>query len=118
MRRTVADRHPASAVTKRIVPWWAAALVVSASSAPAMASPELARSKICLGCHAVDKSLVGPSFKAVAQRYAGQPDAAAKLAEKIILGGKGAWGAVPMPANPKVTPEEARKLADWVLGLK
>ncbi len=83
-----------------------------------LASPELARSKVCMGCHAVDRKLIGPSFKDVATRYAGQPEAGARLAEKMIKGGSGAWGAVPMPANPKVTPDEARQLAQWVLSLK
>ena len=94
------------------------AMALLQAAAPARASLELARSKICLGCHAMDKQQVGPSFKAVAQRYAGQPEAAARLAEKIMHGGKGVWGAVPMPANPKVTPEEARRLAEWVLSVK
>ncbi len=94
-----------------------AALLLQAPS-PALASAELARSKICLGCHAIDKQQIGPSFKAVAQRYAGQPDAAAKLAQKIMNGGKGVWGAVPMPANPKLTADEARRLAEWVLTVK
>lgn len=71
-----------------------------------------------MGCHAVDRKIIGPSFKDVAARYAGQPDAAARLAEKMIKGGSGAWGAVPMPANPKVTPEEARQLAAWVLSFR
>jgi len=82
------------------------------------ASPELANSKVCMGCHAVDRKLIGPSFKDVAARYAGQPEAAARLAEKMIKGSAGAWGAVPMPANPKVTPDEARQLTAWVLSFK
>lgn len=93
----------------------AAALLASTA---ARANPELARSKICLGCHAIDRKQVGPAFRDVAARYAGQKDAAARLADKIMHGGGGAWGAVPMPANPKVTPEEARQLANWVLSIK
>lgn len=84
----------------------------------AYASPELARSKICMGCHAVDRKLIGPSFKDVAARYAGQPDASARMAEKIVKGSAGAWGAVPMPANPKISADEARQLAAWVLSVK
>ncbi len=84
----------------------------------ALASPELARAKLCMGCHTVDKKQVGPAFKDIAARYAGQPGAAARLADKIVNGGSGAWGAVPMPANPKVSPDEAKALANWVLGLK
>jgi len=84
----------------------------------AFASPELAQSKICMGCHAVDRKLIGPSFKDVAARYAGQPEAGARLAEKIVKGSAGTWGAVPMPANPKISADQARQLAAWVLTVK
>ena len=84
----------------------------------AWASPELAQQKTCMACHATDRKIVGPSYKDVAAKYAGQPQAAAMLAEKIRLGGVGAWGPVPMPANPKVSPAEALKLAQWVLSAK
>ncbi len=84
----------------------------------ALASPDLARQKLCMGCHALDKKQVGPSFKDIATRYAGQKDAPARMADKIVRGGSGAWGPVPMPANPKVTPDEAKRLADWILSLK
>lgn len=89
-----------------------------ALAGPALANPDLARAKLCLGCHTIDKKQIGPAFKDVAARYAGQPGVAAKLAEKIMSGGAGAWGVVPMPANPKVSPDEAKQLANWVLGLK
>ncbi len=82
------------------------------------ASEELAKSKNCLSCHGVDSRLVGPGFKEVAQKYSGQPDAAAKLAEKVIKGGGGVWGNMPMPPNSKVSPDEANKLVQWVLSLK
>jgi len=88
------------------------------AAGPTFANPELARSKICLGCHGIDKKQVGPAFRDVAARYAGQKDAATRLADKIIRGGSGAWGVVPMPANAKVTPDEALQLANWVLTLK
>ena len=84
----------------------------------AWASPELAQQKTCMACHATDRKLVGPSYKDVAAKYAGQKDAADKLAEKIIKGGAGVWGAVPMPANPRVSPAEAKQLAVWILSLK
>jgi cytochrome c len=85
---------------------------------PAMANEALAKSKQCVACHAVDKKLVGPAYKDVAKKYAGQSDAAAKLAAKIMAGGSGTWGAVPMPANTQVSQAEALQLANWVLGLK
>ena len=72
----------------------------------------------CQACHAVDKKLVGPYYKEVAQKYAGQKDAVDKLAVKIQKGGAGVWGPVPMPANPQVSDAEAKKLAAWVLTQK
>lgn len=89
-----------------------------AVSAPAMADLALATSKNCMACHAVDKKVVGPAYKDVAAKYAGQKDAPAKLAAKVIAGGGGVWGPVPMPANPQVSPDEAKKLVAWVLSQK
>ncbi len=86
--------------------------------APAMADQALATSKNCMACHAVDKKLVGPSYKDVASKYAGQKDAVDKLAAKIMKGGSGVWGPVPMPANPQVNDADAKKLAAWVLSMK
>lgn len=87
-------------------------------AAPAFADQALATAKNCMACHAVDKKLVGPAFKDVAAKYAGQKDAADKLAAKIMKGGSGVWGPVPMPANTQVNEAEAKKLATWVLSLK
>ena len=94
------------------------ALVAAAACLPAMADQALATSKNCMACHAADKKLVGPSYKDVAKKYAAQKDAADKLSEKIIKGGSGVWGPVPMPANPQVSAAEAKKLATWVMGMK
>ena len=98
----------------RALALWAALLAVQAG----WASPELAQQKTCMACHSLDRKIVGPSYKDVAAKYAGQKDAADKLAEKIIKGGAGVWGAVPMPANPRVSPAEAKQLAVWVLSVK
>ncbi|MFC7518375.1 c-type cytochrome [Herbaspirillum sp. GCM10030257] len=84
----------------------------------AMANADLAKSKNCMACHAVGNKVVGPSFKDVAAKYAGQKDAEDKLVQKIIKGGAGVWGAVPMPANPQVSEAEARTLTKWVLSVK
>lgn len=95
------------------------AFVAAASlTAPAFADEALAKSKNCLACHALDTKLVGPSYKDVAAKYAGQKDAVDKLAAKIIKGGSGVWGAIPMPANAQVNEAEAKKLAAWVLTVK
>ncbi len=95
-----------------------AALTAALLTVPALADQALAKSKNCLACHTIEKKLVGPAYQDVAKKYAGQKDAAAKLAAKIMKGGSGVWGAVPMPANTQVNEAEARKLADWVLSLK
>lgn len=92
--------------------------VFGAMSLPAFAQADLAQKKNCMACHAVDKKLVGPSYKDVAAKYAGQKDAVDKLAQKVLKGGSGAWGAVPMPANPQVTEAEAKQLVQWILTLK
>ena len=89
----------------------AAALLAS----PAWADAQLANKKNCLACHQVDKKLVGPAYKDVAAKYAGDKEAADKLAQKIMKGGAGVWGPVPMPANPQVSEAEAKQLAAWVL---
>ena len=86
-------------------------------AAPAMASKELAQAKNCLACHAVDNKVVGPAFKDVAAKYAGNQAAAATLAAKVMAGGGGVWCAIPMPANPQVQEPEAKKLVAWILGL-
>lgn len=75
---------------------------------------DLAKAKACLACHAIDKKLVGPAFKDIAAKYKGQAEASAALSEKVQKGGKGTWGAIPMPPN-KVTNDEALKLVSWVL---
>jgi cytochrome c len=93
-----------------------AALLILA--APAFADQALATAKNCMACHAVDKKLVGPAYKEVAAKYAGDKAAVDKLAAKILKGGSGVWGAVPMPANAQVNDAEAHKLAAWVLTAK
>ena len=72
----------------------------------------------CVACHAVDKKLVGPSYKEVAAKYASDKTAVDKLAKKIVAGGSGVWGAVPMPANAQVNEADSKKLAAWVLAQK
>ena len=93
-------------------------VIACMASAPAWASPELAQKKNCMACHAVGNKLIGPAYKDVAAKYAGQPDAVAKLTQKVLKGGSGVWGAVPMPANPQVSDAEAKQLVQWILTLK
>jgi cytochrome c len=95
-----------------------AAALLALSAAPAWAQQDLAQKKNCMSCHAIDKKLVGPAYKDVAAKYAGQKDAVDKLAEKVLKGGSGVWGAVPMPANPQVNEAEAKQLVAWILTQK
>ena len=93
-------------------------LILALAAGPALANADLAQKKNCMACHAVDKKLVGPSYKQVAAKYAGQKDAVDKLAQKVLKGGSGVWGAVPMPANTQVSDAEAKLLVQWVLQQK
>jgi cytochrome c len=88
---------------------------LTATSAFAQSPADLAKAKNCMACHAINTKLVGPAYKDVAAKYAGQKDAEAKLVQKVMKGGSGVWGAVPMPANPQVTEAEAHTLVKWVL---
>jgi cytochrome c len=72
----------------------------------------------CVACHALDKRVVGPSFKEVATKYAGDAGAAERLAAKMRAGGQGVWGSVPMPPNASLSAGEAKTLSDWVLSLR
>lgn len=96
----------------------AVAAVLLGAAHAAQASETLARQRNCMNCHGMERKIVGPGFKQVAARYAGKKEAPAYLAGKIVKGGAGAWGPVAMAANPHVSPEEALRLATWVLSLK
>jgi cytochrome c len=92
--------------------------LAGAAAAPAFAQAELAQKKNCMACHAVDKKVLGPAYKEVAAKYAGQKDAVDQLAAKVVKGGTGVWGNIPMPANPQVTDAEAKQLVQWIMTLK
>ncbi|WP_127996398.1 c-type cytochrome [Piscinibacter defluvii] len=102
----------------KLLPALIVTLGAAAATAPALANEALAKAKNCLACHAADKKVVGPSYKEVAAKYAGQKDAVDKLSEKVMKGGVGAWGQVPMPANPQVNAAEAKQLVQWILSIK
>ncbi len=93
-------------------------IALATGTGAALANPDLATKKNCMACHAVDKKLVGPAYKEVAAKYAGQKDAVDKLTQKVLKGGSGVWGPVPMPPNAQVSEAEAKQLVQWVLGLK
>lgn len=84
----------------------------TADEAPA----ELAKSLRCYSCHDINEPLIGPPYKAIAARHAANKDVMVEvLAHKIVQGGGGTWGVVPMVPNEHVSAEQARVLARWIL---
>ena len=84
----------------------------------ALANADLAKAKNCMACHSVNNKVLGPAFKDIGIKYAGQKGAEDKLVQKVLKGGSGVWGTVPMPANGQVSEAEARTLVKWILTLK
>ena len=98
---------------------WTLTTAFAAAAAPAMADEALAKARNCMACHAMEKRLVGPSYKDVARKYAPDGGAAVdKLVQKVLKGGSGVWGVVPMPPNAGVNDAEARQLVAWILPLE
>lgn len=83
---------------------------------PALADEALAKKDMCMTCHAVDKKLMGPSFKDIAAKYKGNKEAEQILADSIVKGSKGKFGAIPMPPQAK-TAGDAPALAKWIMSL-
>ena len=99
----------------------AAAAVTALAFAPGAQAADaegLAKSSGCLACHTVDKKLVGPSYKDVADKYRKDKNAEATLVKKVKEGGKGNWGDIPMPPNGHVKDADIKTLVDWILSLK
>jgi cytochrome c len=95
-----------------------ALLALTSVALPAVASEELAKKHACTACHAIDKKLVGPAYKEVANKYRGNAKAEAMLVDKVKKGGVGVWGQVPMPPNAAVPDADVKTLVKWVLSLK
>ncbi len=78
-----------------------------------------ARASDCFACHAVDQTLVGPSFAEIAKRYAGEGQAVVKqLVEKVREGGSGNWGDVPMTPHPQLSDADLTAMVEWILSVK
>lgn len=90
--------------------------VVAQASAADMSA--LAKQKNCLACHSVDQQMVGPAYKDVAAKFAGNTKAVTILSNAILHGSSGVWGPMSMPPNVQVTPAQAKELAQWILSLK
>ena len=91
---------------------------IAAAPASAQSPDDLLKKYACLSCHAVDKKLVGPSYKDVAAKYRGQGGADKMLAEKIKKGGQGVWGPIPMPPNAGVSDADLKVLVSYILSVK
>jgi cytochrome c len=94
-----------------------AILIMCFSSVYAVDPKTLAQSKSCLACHSIDSKLVGPSYKDVAAKYKNDPLAEERLIKKVMAGGGGVWGTMPMPANTQVNAAETKILVQWILSL-
>lgn len=92
-------------------------LAWSAAAPAEDAGVALAQRSVCLACHQVDTKRVGPSFRDIALRYAGNEAAAEYLARTIRDGSRGLWGAIPMPAQRHVDPATALLLGEWIMSL-
>lgn len=92
--------------------------LTAAATVPAYAQQDLAKKHNCFACHAIDKKLVGPSYKDVAAKYRNDKGAEAKLFDKVKKGGQGVWGQVPMPPNSQVPDGDIKSLVKWVLSQK
>lgn len=87
-------------------------------SLPSLSNYELAKAYNCFACHGMYSRIVGPAFIDVAKKYAGDHSDPERLTVKVMKGGAGVWGSVPMPANPKISDSDARKLVKWILDTK
>jgi cytochrome c len=96
----------------------AASVAVAAGAASAQSGEDLLKKNGCTACHAIDKKIVGPAYKDVANKYRSDKGAEAKLMAKVKSGGSGVWGQVPMPPNPQVKDDELKKMVGFILTLK
>jgi cytochrome c len=90
-----------------------------AVDAPAAFSPadamNIAGKNACMGCHAVDRKIVGPSFQQIAAKYKGDAQAQARLETKVRDGGSGVWGVLPMPSHRTMDGADIKAVVGWIL---
>src|SRR5690606_24742652 len=87
----------------------------AASAAPDLAGARIVSAHTCAGCHAVDRKMVGPSYRDIAAKYKDQAGVGDMLIQKIRKGGAGAWGPIPMPPNPAISDTDLKTAVDWIL---
>lgn len=111
---------PASVAVAEPAPVAESAPAVAEAAAPADAGGDamsLATSSGCMGCHQLEAKVVGPSYKDVSAKYKGDAGALDMLVGKVMTGGSGTWGEIPMPPNAHVGEEKVRTILEWVLTL-
>ncbi len=106
----------------RIIMTFLAAVAVTfaagAGAADAGKAEALTKASGCFACHTVDKKLVGPGYKEIADKYRKDKNAEASLAKKVKEGGKGVWGDIPMMPNAHVKDEDIKTMVQWILSIK
>jgi S-disulfanyl-L-cysteine oxidoreductase SoxD len=95
----------------------AAVLVSSNNNAMGGEGEKLAKAANCFACHGLDSKVLGPSFREVAKKYGADGNALTLLAGKVKNGAQGAWGAIPMPANPQLPDDSIKQIVSWILAL-
>lgn len=91
------------------------AIALGLASTVVAADETTAKANGCLACHSIEKKLVGPSFKSIASRFKGDAHAIDELAKAVRTGSKGVWGSIAMPAQPKISDADLKKVLNWVL---
>jgi S-disulfanyl-L-cysteine oxidoreductase SoxD len=109
--------RPAQAGTKTASTTSLASASTPTSGTPATLMPpaDLFKKQNCFACHAANSKLVGPSLAEIAIKYKNQPNSEAMLTEKVIKGGAGVWGAIPMPAQNQLSTADSQALVKWIL---
>jgi cytochrome c len=100
---------------KTLIPALALGLMPLLSTSAHANDDDMYKSKNCFACHKIERNTLGPAFKAIAAKYANDPQAEVYLSKKIREGGVGVWGQVPMPAQAQVNEAESVTLARWIL---
>ncbi len=96
----------------------AATVAAGAHAADAKNAEALSKASGCFACHTMDKKLVGPGLKEIADKYRKDKNAEAGLIKKVKEGGKGVWGDIPMMANAHLKDDDIKTMVQWILSIK
>ena len=113
--RTVVSAALSAALSVMVFASTSAYAADAANTVDAARATMLTNSNACMGCHTIKRKMVGPSFDDVTARYKADPAAVDKLAAKIIKGGAGVWGMIPMPSHPAMSKTDAQTIATWIM---